>query len=207
MESDDAEALTRLGPEPPPATVGEPITVSRTVGGNSIFWRGGLEPLGELEREVVRTAQDGNMEILVERVIGPQRGLGSLNIDFVLYSAVGIDLSWATKAALETLRLPARLLAPFLVLIGLSLITRRLDPGPLDRYYAKMRTPVRADPAEDRRVLEEAYRQPDLSRKLFPGTDLEFYRPSAKDIIGFTAAVAICVLIIGLLVWLAGLGA
>ena len=207
IEADDTAALGLLGPEPPRAEVGETITVTRTVGGNSIFWRGGVSPLGELSREEVSRSQEDGLETIVERVTGPRRGEGSLNVDFVLYSAAGIDLSWATMADLETLRLPARLFTPFLVFILLSWCTRRGSDEALDRYYAKMRTPVLADPEADRLALLEAYRNPDLSRKWIAGSDLEFYRPTPKDVIGFVGSIAICVLIIGLLVWLAGIGA
>lgn len=206
IDADDETALETLGPEPPEAELGETITVSRKVGGNPIFWQS-LTPIGELETEELRREQEGNVETVTEKVVGPRRGEGSLNIDFVLYSALGIDLSWATKAALETLRLPARLLTPFLVLIVLSWITPRGSLAALDRYYAKMRTPVLADPEADRRALAAELESPDLSRKLFPGTDLEFYRPRTKDVVGFVASIGVCVLIIGLLVWLAGIGA
>ena len=207
MDDDDESALALLGPEPPVAEVGEMIIVSRRVGGNSIFWHGGMTPTGELQTEEVERSEEGNLETVVEQVVGPQRGEGSLNIDFVLYSAVGLDLSWATKAALETLRLPARLLTPFLVFILISWITPRGSTAALDRYYAKMRTPVRADPEEDRRALAEEFANPNFSRKLFPHSDLEFFQPSRKDVIGFVASIGVCVLIIGLLVWLAGIGA
>ncbi len=207
LDAEDEAALEMLGPEPPTAEVGEPITVSRQVGGNSIFWHGGVTPVGEVRTEEIERTEEGNVETVVERVVGTQRGEGALNIDFVLYSAVGIDLSGATKAALETLRLPARLLTPFLLFILLSWVTPRGSTDALDRYYAKMRTPVRADPEEDRRVLEEEYRNPNLSRKLFPNSNLEFFRPSLKDLVGFFGSIGICVLIILLLVWVAGIGA
>ena len=209
LDPDDTEALRRLGPEPPDAEVGKLISVSKTVGGQSIFWRGGVTPVGEQELEYVRREQRGNVTELVEKVTGPQVGHGSLNLDFVLYSALGIDLSWATKASLETLRLPARLLTPFVVLILLSWLTPPGTPQALDRYYAKMRTPVRADPEEDRRAIAHARRSPvsTQTRKIFRGSNLEFYWPSTKDWVGFLAAIAVCVVIIGLLVWLAGIGA
>jgi hypothetical protein len=71
-----------------------------------------------------------------------------------------------------------------------------------------MKTPVRPDPAEDQRALEEAYASPELSegKKLFPGSSLEFQRPSWVDVVGFVACFAVCFAIIGLAVLLANIG-
>ncbi|WP_161604443.1 sodium:solute symporter family protein [Roseiconus nitratireducens] len=208
-ESGAEDAQTRFGPSPPEAVVGEPIVITRTTGGESIFWRGGVATEGEPRRALVRTEAKGNTETRYERLLGAKVGQGSLNIDFVLYSALGFDLSWATKASLETLRLPARLFTPFLVFILLSWITPRGSEETLKRYYAKMRTPVLADPEQDRQAVRHAYEKPvaTFQRKIFPGSDLEFYWPSAKDVIGFVVSVVICVVIIGLLVWITSIGA
>ncbi len=213
--SDHPEATTRyeaaldsLGPEPPKATVGEPITISMKSGGQAIYWRGGVKPKDAAEVELVSEHQEGSTQVRVERITGAQVGQGSLNIDFLLYSVVGIDLSEASKATLETLRLPARLLTPFLVLILLSLFTPREDERVLDRYFAKMNTPVLADHAADQRILEQAYASPETTRtrKLFPDSDWEFVKPTVKDVVGFLAACVVCFLVIALLIWLAGIG-
>ena len=138
-----------------------------------------------------------------------KRGNGSLNLDFLLYSLAGFDLSTVSKATLETLRLPSRLLTPFLVLMVLSYVTRRDEKSVLDRYFAKMNTPVLADPEADHQALQRAYASPAATevRKLFPGSDWEFVRPTKKDLVGFFVSCFACFLIIGLLVWLAGIGA
>ncbi len=72
-----------------------------------------------------------------------------------------------------------------------------------------MNTVVHPDPETDRRNLEAAYADPGQfdDTKIFPGTDWEFSRPKAKDIIGFLAAVGVCAVVIGLLIWLVGIGA
>ncbi len=119
-----------------------------------------------------------------------------------------IDLPNASKATREALRLLAMLLLPFLVLIGLSWITPRNRAETLDRYYVKMKTIVDRDPAADRAALEASYQNPKRfdHLKLFPGSDWEFCRPRWGDIIGVLICFAVCFLIIGLLVWLAGIG-
>jgi len=171
-----------IGAEPPLAAVGAPIEITTRRGGQPLFWRGGI-------------GEDGT-------------GQGALNLDMMLYHWVGMDLSTKSKASLETLRLPPRVLLPFLVLIVVSLLTPRNSQAALDRYYAKMKTEVNADRAADEAKLEAAYADPSVfeSRKIFPGSDLEMLKPRPKDIGGFLASCLACVAIIGLLVWLAGIG-
>jgi SSS family solute:Na+ symporter len=208
--------LKALGGSPPEAVLGEPIVVTVKSGGASIFWREGVVPIDDSGQtlaapplELVSETDDEGMKVRTERIVGPRRGNGSLNLDFLLYSLAGIDLSVASKATLETLRLPSRLLTPFLVLIVLSYVTRREDRERLDRYFAKMNTPVDPDPEVDRQKLEAAYASPASteSRKIFPGSDWEFVRPTSTDWIGFLVSCLVCFLIIGLLTWLAGIGA
>jgi solute:Na+ symporter, SSS family len=215
-EGDEFKSLLKsLGASPPQATLGQPITITMKSGGESIFWREGVVPLDESgrpqstsTREFVDEHREDATLIRTERIVGRQRGVGSLNLDFLLYSLVGFDLSGVSKATLETLRLPARLLTPFLVLFVLSHLTRRDDNVVLDRYFAKMNTPVQADHVADRQALERAYEDPRAteSRKLFPGSDWEFVSPTRMDLIGFLASCAACFVIIGLLTWLAGIG-
>lgn len=205
----DKEKVT----QPPVATeVGQSLTITTPPsGGQSIFWRGRMQPSAGtvVQRELVQQYSDGEMQVRVERNIGAQIGAGALNLDFILYTAAGIDLSDASKGTLEALRLPTRLLLPFLVLFMLSHVTRRGDQNALNRYFAKMNTPVLADPDADQAALDAAYAEPQKAcgRKLRPSSDWEFVKPTSKDVIGFVVSCAICVLIIGLLQWVASIGA
>jgi len=130
-------------------------------------------------------------------------------VDFLVYSLLGVDLTKASKATLETLRIPTRLLLPFIVLIIASYFTQRNSKEALDRYYAKMKTEVDPDHDKDEAALKESYANPTRfdSRRLLPGTDWEFMKPKPKDIIGFLISVGVCFLVIQLLMWLAGIGA
>ncbi|TWT53215.1 Sodium/glucose cotransporter [Rubripirellula amarantea] len=130
----------------------------------------------------------------------------SLNIDLVAYSAMGFDLSKASKATLETLRLPSRVLLPFLVLVVLSLFTRRDEPVALQRYFAKMNTPVDPDPVADQVKLKKAYESQSTDHKIFPHSDWEFVWPTRKDVLGFLAACLVCAAIIALMQFLAKIG-
>lgn len=205
----DEALIEKIGPAPVEAAEGEPIEVVTKTGGKSIFWRDGVEPVGEVELETVSEETTGNTRVTVQHFTNEHVGKGSFNADFLLYHWLGVDLTNASKATIETLRLPPRLLLPFLVLMLVSLFTRRESKQTLDRYYAKMRTIVHPDPETDRQRLEAAYANPDHyeRRKLFPNTDWEFTVPRPIDVIGFVVSVVICFVIIALLAWLAGIGA
>ncbi len=206
--SGDEALLKKIGPEPPSGAEGETAEFVVKTGGKPIFWRGDLKPIGEVALETVEEREEGNTRVLVQRYTNAHEGTGAFNLDFLLYYWLGIDLSKSSKATIETLRLPPRLLLPFLVLILASLITRREREEVLDRYYAKMRTVVDPDPETDRKNLEEAYANPKKYEaiRLFPNTDWEFVRPRRIDVVGFLVSVAVCFLIVGLLAWLAGIG-
>lgn len=205
----DEGLLKKLGSEPPRAAVGEPIQVVLKSGGSGIFWSGGVKPAGEAQLTTVEEKTEGNVTTLIQRHTGPMVGSGQFKVDFLIYRLAGIDLSQASKATLETLRLPTRLLLPFLVLIVVSYLTPRNSQEALDRYFAKMKTEVDPDPEQDKTNLEQSYADPHRfdDQRLLPGTDWEFMRPRTKDITGFVASVAVCLVVIGILVWLAGIGA
>ncbi|GIW99284.1 MAG: hypothetical protein KatS3mg111_2617 [Pirellulaceae bacterium] len=203
------ELAEKLGTQPPAAQIGQPITVEMRSGGASIFWSGGLEPIAGGRTEIVEQRQEGNRRITVVREVGQFRGLGSLNIEFLGYQWLGVDLTRCSRATLETLRLPPRVLTPFLILIVFSFLTPRNRQEALDRFYVKMKTEVLPDPEADRQELARSYADPHRfdHRKLFPDSDVELVRPRAKDVIGFIVCIGVCVAIIGLLAWLAQIGA
>jgi len=203
-----SQSLSNLGGRPQPLGLGENLKQVHLTGGRAIYWSTGVKPVGELQlREVSRQVQD-DLEIVVQAYSGPMQGVGNFNLDFLVYDLFGVDLQSKADSMLATMELPPKIIAPFLVMIGLSLVTRRNKEGALDRYYAKMKTPVIPDPVEDARVLAEALKAPKSleGRKLFPGSDLEFCRPGLKDILGFVITFALCFMIIGLAVWVATIG-
>lgn len=160
--------------------------------------------------EEVERSQKGNTLVIRRRFRSdvPLRGRGSFNLDFLIYDAVGVPLDEMTSAALETLRLPTRVVLPFVVMIVLSVMTPKANQTALDRFYVKMKTPVDPDPASDAAELEASYR--DVSRfdhrRLLRFGGLEFQRPKVVDIAGFIVGFGVCFAIIGFTVWLANLG-
>ena len=196
------------GIQPPACILGDEIEVVLKSGGKGIFFTGGVTPTGDTTLETIDETKDGNMRILTQRQVGPVEGKGFFKLDFLLYHYAGFDLSNASKATLETLRLPTRALLPFLVLIVASFLTKRNSEQSLDRYYAKMKTEVHPDPETDRANLEASYADPKRfeSQRMFPGTDIEVLKPRKSDVLGFLVSVCFCFAVIGLLVWLAGIG-
>lgn len=159
-------------------------------GGQSIYWTGGVK-----ENE-----EEGGEKI----------GQGSFRFDMVIYDKLlGLDLTQYRKAALKTLEFPFKIIAPFLVMIIASLLTQPNSKKALDRLYVKMKTPVDPDPEGDAREIDVSYAQPDRfnDRKLFPDSNWEFERPTKMDFWGFVGCFVICFAIIGVVLWVARIGA
>ena len=210
-EAEQKSLLAKLGPAPPEAVVGELFQEKLpSLGGTAVFWRGGLKPAegGKPTYETVSDSSEGNERTVVERRVGKSVGQGSFNLDFVLYQWMGVDFSGLSPAMLKTMRLPPRLIAPFVVLLALSWLTPRNSKAALDRFYVKMKTEVKPEAEEDQREMEASYEAPDRfdQLKLFPKSEWEFTKPSYFDVIGFIVCVMICFVMVGLLVFLVNLG-
>jgi len=217
MAATDAERtrnlLEKLGPPPPLVAAGmtkDQALIKEIVvtGGEAIFWTGGVRPIGEVHLEEVSRETSNRKTVVTRRRVGTFAGQGMFRIDFLAYQAMHVDLRSISRATLETLRLPPRLFAPFLVMILVSLITPRGSREALDRFYVKMKTPVVPDHDQDREELERSYQDPSRfdDKKLFPGTNFEFQKPTVADVVGFLVSVAICFVFLGIAVYLAGIG-
>jgi hypothetical protein len=183
--------LPRLIPTVAPSLRTEPSLVqsnlkTETGGGKSIYWSGGVE-----EKQGITT------------------GVGSFRFDMLIYEKIpGVDLTKVSNAALKTLEFPFKIIAPFLVMILGSLLTKPNDKKALDRLYVKMKTPVDPVPEKDESEIEKSYANPDRfdKNKLFPNSNLEFQRPTKYDVIGFLICFALCFAIIGLVLLVAQIG-
>ncbi len=183
--------LPRLIPTVVPSLRAEPSLVqsnlkTETGGGKSIYWSGGVE-----EKQGIPT------------------GVGSFRFDMLIYEKIpGVDLTKVSNAALKTLEFPFKIIAPFLVMIIASLLTKPNDKQALDRLYVKLKTPVDPVPEKDEAEIEKSYAHPDRfdKNKLFPNSNLEFQRPTKYDVIGFLICFALCFAIIGLVLLVAQIG-
>jgi solute:Na+ symporter, SSS family len=203
------EALAELGPQPPEPSEGQ-LVDERTFGGVPIYWSKVVEQKNTTStfKELRRTTTDSGKETIVQRKVGTFEGQGSFNLDYLLYDLLGVDLQEQSKAMLATLRLPPRLIIPFLIMIVVSLLTPRDSRELLDRYYSKMKTPVDPDPETDRAKLAQAYanRAEQERQKLLPGTSFEFNKPSVADVGGFVLCWLICILFVGIAVAVSQIG-
>ncbi len=220
LESEPERQTARdlLGPRPAELQEGDPLATETRIGGQPIFFPAGVTPIDELGKTLnIKPQPVGEPEQVDEHTTRqvlryPEgtrlRGSGNLQLDFLLFQAAGIDLRTLSPATLSTLELLPKIASPFLVMILISLFTPKNSQASLDRYYAKMKTPVDPDPQADREKLQAAYANPAglESLKLFPGTSLEFQRPRTADVLGVIIVTAACFGVIGLAVLVVNLG-
>ena len=131
----------------------------------------------------------------------PKVGLGRFNAELWVLSWFGIDFSNFTKPQLVAVRFFFDALVPFVLLFLFSFITSPVPKEHLDRFFAKMHTPVQETPEKEKEVLEDNYRHPERFEKdkLFPGSQWEIMKPSKMDFIGFGGSWIIVGVIIFLL--------
>ncbi|MFT4588832.1 MAG: SSS family solute:Na+ symporter [Candidatus Binatia bacterium] len=193
------------------AAVGDGITETKSTGGKSIYWTGGVKPVeGEAQFTELSRTESGGKTIVVKTYSAPMQGAGTFRFDMVIYTKLlGMNLTTVRNATLTTLEFPFKIIAPFLVMIFASLLTRPNDKKALDLFYVRMKTPVDLDPAGDAAEMEKSYANPDRfnDKKLFKHADWEFQRPTKMDFWGFLACFGICFLILSLIVLVAGIGA
>ncbi len=219
-EADRQTAIALLGLRPIERRVGEAVEVTERSGGQGIFWPSGLVPIddsGAPNAAIVpiavgppRQLSDSVKQTVLRYPEGTRfRGEGNFRLDFMLYGLIGVDLTTKSNAALATLELPPKIVTPFLVMIIASFLTRPVRREVIDRYYAKMKTMVDPDPETDRKNLAAAYADPSAleHRKIFPGSNLEFQKPTRADAVGFVVCCGICVLIIVIAMAVARIGA
>ena len=211
--------LSALGPRPEALQLGDMLTEIQVSGGTAIFWTGGVRPVDEQGNVLPDTVpqptgparQSDNQTTQVTKRYAESvrlKGIGNFKIDFLLYAALGLDLSGYADSTLKTFEFPPKIVAPFLVMILVSLCTRRNSESALDRYYVKMKTPVDPDHDADVQNLEHSYKNPRRfdHKRWIPYFDLEIQKPSLVDVGGFIVCFVICFAIIGLVVWIAQIG-
>jgi hypothetical protein len=89
---------------------------------------------------------------------------------------------------------------PFVLLFVFSWLTRQRDKEIVDKFYAKMKTKVQDDPAEDERALQQSYEEPEKleNHKLFPGSNWEFLKWDKEDTVGFLLSCVAVVVILAI---------
>jgi SSS family solute:Na+ symporter len=133
----------------------------------------------------------------------PKVGLGRFHAEIWVMSWLGIDFQHFSKAQLVAARFYFDALFPFLLLFLFSMFSRPVAKRDLDRFFARLRTPVQKTPELDKLALAEAMEHPESSEqdKIFPHSQWEIYRPGWMDALGFGGSWLL-VLVILFLLWL-----
>ncbi len=215
----EQSAIEKFGPCPEPLQQRDMVSNEETTGGTAVFWSGGVKPVdadGEPVNNVKpqpagppRQVDESTTEVVLQYPEGTRlRGFGMFKLDFLVYRLFGMDFTTKSNAMFATLDFPVKIVAPFVLMILLSLITRRNSKEVLDRLYVRMKTPVDPDPEIDKREVEKSYADPSRfdHRKLLPGTDFEAQRPTVTDAAGFITCFVVCFLIILLAIGVAMIG-
>jgi SSS family solute:Na+ symporter len=132
----------------------------------------------------------------------PKIGIGRFHAELWALSGLGIDFRGFSKAQLSAVRFGFDALFPFLLLFLLSAFTRPIPKADLDRFFAKVHTPVQPTPEGEAQALRHAVEHYDEieARKLRPGSSWEIMKPKAIDILGFGGCwIAVGVIVV--LLW------
>lgn len=139
----------------------------------------------------------------------PFVGEGVFRNQIFYLAKLGVPVQKLTKAQLATLSFIFDIIFPFIILFGVSLVTRRNSEKTLREFYGAVHTPAVADQEEDARRVQEAIDNPEIieKKKLFPGTDCELWKPDKWDIWGFMLSWGVVGVIILLYILIMRIGA
>lgn len=133
----------------------------------------------------------------------PLVGRGCFRLNLYLLDKLGFDFVNYSPAAILTANYIFSGIFPFLILVGLSFATTPMDGQILDRFYAKMLTPVHPNSEIDTQEIAASVANPHRfdHNKLFPNSQWEFRKWTKSDTIGFVLCWIGVVFILGFL-WL-----
>ncbi len=130
-------------------------------------------------------------------------GIGRFHAEIWVMSWFGIDFSGFKKSQLVATRFFFDALFPFVLLFLLSSVTRPSSQDHLDRFFAKLHTPIQRTPEQDLKALETAYQNPRMyeEQKMFPRSQWELLKWKKLDYLGFFGSWVLVGVII-LLLWI-----
>jgi SSS family solute:Na+ symporter len=154
-----------------------------------------MEPVGIFFESVARINSEDPASL--------KRGFGRFQAEIWIISWFGVDFTSWSKPQLTAARFFFAALFPFVLLFLISFITPRGEKAHLDRFYAKMYTPVQPTQEEDNLALEASYADPGKfnNRKIGGKYGWEMLKPKKIDYIGFFGSWVLVGIIIFLL-WL-----
>ncbi len=114
-------------------------------------------------------------------------GKGAFRNQIYYFSLMGVPVQNLTKSQLATLSFVFDIIFPFIILFAVSMFTNRNSEKVLREFYGSIHTPAVADPEQDARLVKEAVDNPEIveKKKIFPGSNWEFWKPDRWDIWGF----------------------
>ncbi len=130
----------------------------------------------------------------------PRIGIGRFHAELWVLSWFGADFAGFSKAQLSAVRFGFDALFPFVLLFLLSAVTRPVPKPDLDRFFARVHTPVQPTPEAEERALRRAVEHYEEieARKLKPGSNWEIMKPKLVDVLGFAG----CWLLVGVIILL-----
>ncbi|MGC4073727.1 MAG: hypothetical protein QM760_14700 [Nibricoccus sp.] len=133
------------------------------------------------------------------------QGRGRFNLEVWALDKLGvIDAPALTPAGRETAQFFFDGFFPFLVMLVVSLFTKRSDPTLVLQFYGKMKTPVGPSPEADAAEVEKTRREParfDHTKLFGARSSWEFCKWTRVDAVGFLACFATSWGIVGAFVW------
>jgi SSS family solute:Na+ symporter len=123
----------------------------------------------------------------------PMHGTGRFSTEIYLLKLARVPMEKTSPGNLTATRWLVDGLFPFVMLIGLSLVTKPVEEARARRFYAKMCTPVQATPELDQKEVDLNTADPTRINHvlLFPGTNWRVKKWKRKDFVGFFGCWAI----------------
>jgi SSS family solute:Na+ symporter len=153
---------------------------------------GRAREVGETIRKEVANPPEG---IFFEKVArqnpadpsSPKIGIGRFHAELWVVGWFGVDFAGFSKAQLSAMRFVFDALFPFLLLFLLSYLTKAVPKADLDRFFAKIHTPIQPTAELEQKALAEAVARPEVfeRRKIWPGSNWEIMKPGWRDVLGF----------------------
>ena len=177
------------------AATREDVAAGLAASAGDIFTRAQtMPPVGIFFERVVRT-EPGNPG-------SSKEGRGRFHAELWVISWLGVDFTHWSKPQLVAARFYFDALFPFLALAVFSWFTRPEPERTLDRFFAKVHTPVQPTQEAEHAALEAAYADPRRfdADKVFRGRNWEILKPARSDYIGFVGTWALVGVVV-LLLW------
>jgi len=149
-----------------------------------------IEPRGIFFENIVREIpNDPNSPVI---------GKGRFRVSLIFPALLGFNLNNLGVGDLNAMGFYLDIIVPFLIIILISLFTKRNRKEELDQFYGRLHTPVRGTPEDDAREMELTRKNPTRFKqnKIFPNSSIELLKPTKRDTLGFLAIWGIVFLVI-----------